>query len=516
LLRRLKFITVIAAIAAWFFGNAWRGLTESFSGDDMMNLYHAWDFPLRHLIVANLTPFNRVYRPAGAVFYRGLYDIFGLHPMPFRIAIYGLLLLNIALIYWLAKLLSGSTEIGILAALLGAYHNRALDIYVSGGTVYDVLCFSFYVAAVCVYIRARQAGEFMGWRSSALFLALNVLALNSKEMGATLPVVLLAYELLYHVYDNGRKAEMTLGSVGLAARATNIGGPSDRLSERGAPTLTGGAGGLAARATRVALKSWALWISFAMTIAVTKIRTGAGVAFSGNPDYAMHVTAHQFFLTTRQLLDDLFVLPPGSINTTTAVLVFAMVWAIAIWGFAKDRWRRDLVLCAVIITVTPLPINFISYRGFFVMYLPLIGWAMFIAISAVAGRDWLLDRVWHRPALPPGAWEPERVGLFLVTLYVLFNIHSHDQQRSFLIADGPRTRIHAMTESLARMNLPVPRGGSVLFVSDAFRAYDRYMPLYVVRLFYHDSDLAVDLEPGDRKYDRKLELCDQGYCEVKR
>jgi hypothetical protein len=75
LLRRLKFIAVIAAIGGWFFGNAWRGLTEFFSGDDMMNLYHAWDFPLRHLIVANLTPFNKVYRPAGAVFYRVLYDL---------------------------------------------------------------------------------------------------------------------------------------------------------------------------------------------------------------------------------------------------------------------------------------------------------------------------------------------------------------------------------------------------------------------------------------------------------
>jgi hypothetical protein len=514
----VKFIAVIAAIAGWFFGNAWRGLTESFSGDDMMNLYHAWDFPLRHLIVANLTPLNKVYRPAGAVFYRVLYDLFGLHPFPFRIAIYCLLLVNIALLYWLAKLISGSTEIGILAALIGAYHNRAIDMYVSGGTVYDVLCFTFYVLAICVYVRARQSGASLDWRSSVVFLALNVLALNSKEMAATLPVVLLAYELLYHVHASGRKAEMNLGSAGLAARAT------------GKAETTLGSAGLAARATTPAesrrqpelaapqatiWRSWALWISFAMTIAATKIRTGAGTAFTGNPDYAMHVSVHQFFLTTRQLLSDLFVLPPGSINTTNAVLVFAAVWATAIWAAAMDGRRRDLVLCALILTVTPLPINFITARGFFVMYLPLIGWAMYLAIAAVAGRDWLLKHVWHRPALPSGTWEPERVGLFLVTLYVLFNVHSHDQQRSFLIPDGPRTRIRSLAESLGRMKLPIPRGGSVLFVSDAFRNYDQYMPLYVVRLFYHDPDLVVDLEPGDRKYDRKLELCDQGYCEVK-
>jgi hypothetical protein len=513
LLRHLKLIVVIAAIAGWFFANAWRGLTEFFSGDDMMNLYHAWDFPLRHLIVANLTPFNKVYRPAGAVFYRVLYDIFGLHPVPFRIAIYCLLLVNIALIYWLAKLLSGSTEIGILAALIGAYHNRVMSIYIYGGNIYDILCFTFYVLAACVYIRARRGGASMSWRSFALFIALNVLALNSKEMAATLPVVLLAYELLYHVQNTGRKAEMNLGSAGLAARATNIGGSRHRLSEPGAPTLTGGAGSVAAPRLSI-WRSWALWISFAMTIAAAKIRTGAGTAFSGNPEYAMHVTAHQFFLTTRQLLSDLLVLPPGAINTTKAVLVFAAVWAIAIGAFAINARRRDLLLCAVIITVTPLPINFINARGFFVMYLPLIGWAMFLAIAAVAGRDWLLQHVWHRPSLPPGTWEPERVALFLVTMYVLFNVHSHDAERSFLYPDGPMIRIHSLNESLARMNLAIPRGGSVLFVSDAFRTYDTYMPLYVVRLFYHDPNLAVDLEPGDRRYDRKLELCDQGYCEV--
>jgi hypothetical protein len=388
---------------------------------------------------------------------------------------------NIALIYWLAKLLSGSTEIGILAALIGAYHNRVMNIYVYGGTIYDILCFTFYVLAACVYIRARQGGASLGWRSSGLFLALNVLALNSKEMAATLPVVLLAYELLYHMIPGGKRTPAA------SRPQPELAAPHDAI-----------------------WRSWPLWISLGMTIAATKIRTGAGVAFTGNPEYAMHVSVHQFFLTTRQLLADLLVLTPGSINTTKAVLVLAAVWAIAMLSR-----RRDLVLCAVIITVTPLPINFISARGFFVMYLPLIGWAIYIAIAAVAGRDWLLERVWHRPALPAGTWEPERVGLFLVAMYVLFNVHSHDAERSFLYPDGPMIRIHSLNESLARMSLPIPRGGSVLFESDTFRTYDTYMPLYVARLFYHDQDLAVDLEPRDRKYDRRLELCDQGYCEVK-
>jgi hypothetical protein len=485
--RYWKIIVVTAALGAWFFGNAWRGLLAYFNGDDMMNLYQAWDFPLRHLIIANLTPFTKVYRPAGAAYYRLMYDVFGLHPLPFRIATYCLLALNIALLYWLAKLLSKSTEIGILTALIGAYHNRAMPIYISGGTIYDILCFSFYVLAMCVYIRARRDGGALNGKWLALFIVLNVLALNSKEMASTLPLVLLAYEVLYHV------------APGLVRPRQD--------GESTSPTLTGGP---KVRPGEI-WRSWALWVSLAMTVVVAKIRTGAGTAFTGNPEYAMHLSVHQFFMTTRVLFDDLFVLRPGTFNTAKVVLVFAAVWAIAM----VSR-RRDLLLCAFIITVTPLPINFITPRGLFVMYLPLIGWSMFAAIVAVTGRDWLLTHIWHRPALPRGTWEPERVGLFLMVLYVLFNVQSHDQQRSILDPDGPQIRIRSLNESLARMHLPVPRGGSVLFVSDEFRTYDQYMPLFVVRLFYHDPKLAVDLEPMDRTYDRVLGLCGEGYCEVKR
>ncbi len=423
-----------------------------------MNLYRAWDFPLRHLIIANLTPFTKVYRPAGGAFYRILFAIFGLHPMPYRIAIYCFLLLNIALTYWLVKLLTDSPEIGILAALIGAYHNRIMDIYVSGGTVYDVLCFTFYVAALCVYIRGRSGGGPLSWKTSALFVALNVLALNSKEMAATLPVVLLAYELLYH---------------------------------------------------KKFPRSAALWISFAMTIVATKLRTGAGTAFSGNPEYALHISVRQFFLTTRQLLDDLFVLQPGTLSTAKAAGILLLVWVIAI--LAK---RRDLRLAAVIITLAPLPINFINYRGFFVMYLPMLGWVMFAAIAIVASRDWLLQHVWNRAPLPPRTWEPERVAAFVFTLYVLFNVYAHDPARSFLYPIAEQQHIRELNESLTKLRLPIPKGGSVLFLDNGLE--DRWAPLYVLRFYYGDPTMNVDVEPQDRQYDRRLKQCGHEYCEAAR
>lgn len=415
-----------------------------FAGDDLMNLYTAWNFPRLHLLVANLTPFTKVYRPAGAVFYRVLYAIFGLNPVPFRIAFFCLLLLNIALMYWIAKLLSGSTEIGILTALLGAYHHRARDLYFQGATIYDVLCFTFFLPALCVYVNARRDGAPLRPRSWAIFLVLNVLALNSKEMAATLPVVLIAYELLYH---------------------------------RGSPSK------------KWAMSSAPVWVSLAMTIIVAKVRTGAGTAFAGNADYAIHVSLRQFFLTSRQLMDDLFLVQPGSIDTTAVILILLLVWIIAI-----ATRRRDLLLSAVILTVTPLPVNFINYRGFAVMYLPMLGWSMFAAISLVAGRDWLLRRLWHRPTLPVGSWEPERVSLFLLVLYVLFNLQSHDNGRPEVRYPNPdMARVTALDRELRRMPPLVPGRSTVVPIAQPFPDEERWNSLYVVRLLYRDPTMIVNL-----------------------
>jgi hypothetical protein len=49
--------------------------------------------------------------------------------------------------------------------------------------------------------------------------------------------------------------------------------------------------------------------------------------------------------------------------------------------------------------LTPLSVIFIPYRGFFVMYLPLAGWAMFAAALMAGGCNGLWTHVWKRPPL---------------------------------------------------------------------------------------------------------------------
>jgi hypothetical protein len=165
-------------------------------------------------------------------------------------------------------------------------------------------------------------------------------------------------------------------------------------------------------------------------------------------------------------------------------LVFALTWGIALAARSKP-----LLFAAAFLTLTPLPINFITYRGFFVMYLPLAGWAIFIATALVEGRDWLLKTVWKRLPLIEGSWEPERIGLFLFTAYLLFSLQGHDV-RSFDAVDPSQANLRTLRESLAvRPNLPT--GGRVLLLHDPFPR-DVYDPLFVVRMNYGDATLTVD------------------------
>lgn len=437
-MRRAKTIAVVLVLAAWFLGHAWKGLTVYFQGDDAMNLYFAWILPPWKILLANLTPFTTVYRPVGTAFYRLGFALLGWHPLGFRVIAYLLMLANIGLLYRVAKLVAGSTEIGILAALIGSYHPRLMDIYLNDGTIYDVLCGTFFLLALSLYLEKRPV----------LFLICYVLALNSKEMAASLPLLVLAYDWIYR-----RRA----GSA-------------------------------------------AAWLSLLIT-AIAFFVKKSSPSFAPVPEYWLHVTLHQFFATTRPLVAELFYLPGGALNNAKTVLIFALAWTIAL----VSR-RKPLLFAAAFLSLAPLPVNFIAYRGFFVMYLPLAGWAMYIATALVEGRDWLLKTVWKRPPLIEGSWEPERVGLFLFVAYVLFSLQTHDI-RSFDARDPSQANLRALKRGLALQPSLPPRGRVLLF-HDPFPR-DIYDPLFVVRMNYKDTSVTVhrvfDQEPAKGPYDLILD-----------
>src|SRR5271166_413119 len=74
------------------------GITEFFTGDDVMNLFKYLQHPASWWASA-LTMFwsSEGYRPLGGVVYVAIYKAFGFHALPFKVFLYAALLVNLAL-----------------------------------------------------------------------------------------------------------------------------------------------------------------------------------------------------------------------------------------------------------------------------------------------------------------------------------------------------------------------------------------------------------------------------------
>src|SRR5579884_3786264 len=204
--RRLTTIVIAALIGAWLIIVSWPGIMIGFDGDDVMNLHQAWHPPFSDFLVGNLVPFTTFYRPMGALYYRLCFAVFGWNPHAFRFVTYGVMLMNLLLIYLVTKRLSKSREAGALAALLFTFHGRLRPIYVSNGTVYDVLCLMFSLLALWYYVRMRDSRREPTIGNYAMATWLFIAAINSKEMAAFLPAVFLLYEWIYHAPQSWRPA----------------------------------------------------------------------------------------------------------------------------------------------------------------------------------------------------------------------------------------------------------------------------------------------------------------------
>lgn len=103
-------------------------------------------------------------------------------------------LLNALLIYFLAKLFLNQRFFAFSAALLFLLHPiHSLPIFwISGRT--DMICAFFYLASFGAFIKFRQTGRQAYLAASTLIF---VLAMLSKEMAASLPLILGIYVLIF-------------------------------------------------------------------------------------------------------------------------------------------------------------------------------------------------------------------------------------------------------------------------------------------------------------------------------
>ncbi|MDQ1468984.1 MAG: hypothetical protein QOJ99_464 [Bryobacterales bacterium] len=426
--RRLLFGLTAAIVLAYYLFFTWRSVGLYFDPDDMMNLYLAWSKPLGQVLKANIFFWSDFYRPMGALFYRAIFAAGGFNPLPFRLLCLTIGIVNIALCFWFARLASGSERVAALAVLMFAFHPRLLEVWCRTGVIYDLLCFTFFYAAACLYISARRHGGFPGAGRVAAILVCFICALNTKEMAVALPVILLGYELLF---------------------------------ERGGWR-----------------RFWLVAVMGAMNIPFFAGKTRGASLLANNPLYRPEYSWDRFGHSWAVYLN--YILMRETIVPWSAMAILGVLLAIAV-VFRS----RQLLLAWLIIVIGTLPVSFIPYRGGFVLYISWAGWVLYAAVVLVAAQDLLL-RKWprYRTALA--------CAVFILVGWRFGKLNLHDQRvdpRHWLY--DPPFQVQSMTAQMRALQPVLPRGARMLFLEDAFTNKE-WTPYFIMKLAWHDDTLVVD------------------------
>ncbi len=319
-----------ALLAAWFLAFAWPGLLAWFTPDDLMNLHG----------VAFRTPQEILFskeRPATNLVLKGLWEAFGLHPRPYRVFCFGLILANLWLALRFFLRWSGSWRAALFAGLLFAYHAQLQDLYFNSGTLYDLLAFAFFFAALAAAPAVLEGRPVSPTRLAAI-TALSALAGGSKEIAVSLPVILAAALILWRARTSAWKA---------------------------AACSAAGCWGVLA---------WTAWRA----------------PMTSNPAYQPEFTLAVLDARWKLLTGNLLYRGPDWPSTAAwTVLGTALLAAVAL------RSRAAWLACALIV-ITPLPLLFLPQRSFYAFYVTYAGWCLLAGLvldrltRIVEPRGWKL------------------------------------------------------------------------------------------------------------------------------
>jgi hypothetical protein len=435
----MKPLAACAAIAAWFLYFAHGGLQAGLSGDDLMNLYGYLQKPAPTLLFDTLRFWSTAYRPLGALFYIPLYKLFGMNPLPYRIACFAILGLNLVLLYRFCFRLTNSREIAFLATFLASYHAWFVDLYYSAGTIYDLLCYSLYMSAFLVYAGIRSRGQTPKLRDLIGIGVLYVLALDAKEMAVTLPMFLLLYELIFH------RAALRHPRLWIIREAR------------------------------------AIWLTGAITLVyIAGKLTGPGSLIE-NPAYALTISPSRFLKTFHLYLNPLLYQEHWFHDSNTVQLLVGML-AFAVW-----QRSRVLLFAWFWLLLTILPVSFIAHYAAFFEYLPAAGWALYAATLLVMARHAFLRLLPRGPMIE----RTSQAVVFLGLAAFLVPLHARQAPKALQLFMSVQPPSRELAEDLRGLRPALRRGARILFVDDPFPR-DSYSLLFTARLVYRDMTLDVE------------------------
>jgi hypothetical protein len=436
-MKRLLFLLPVLYIGLYLFHNAGWGLRAGFTQDDLMNMYRSMETSYS-VLVGDCLVFWRpslVYRPFGALVYKLSLDVFGLNLTGLSVLRYLALCLNLVLVYFLARRLTGSGETGALAALLLAYHPAFSSLYYDSGTLYDLFCFSFYFAAFVYYVRIRQSGRFLKPLETLVLCLLFILGLDAKEMAVTLPVLLGFYELLFHPPSSTAPKE-------LAA-----------WLRRAAPVPLGTA-------------------CMSLAYSLGRVMSKDGLASVGG--YKPVFSAAEYVKQTGHYLAEILNKPDTALSALTTVLFLMCLLAATLL-----LRSRALALSGLLFTVGILPLAFIPWRGLGAVYIPVAGLAVFGGAVLVALRYLLTRRL------------AGEIALFVLLAAVLWKIYPDTSSQYDAWRRQEYEPIRAMMTQLRQLHPTLKKTDRVLIVQDSFGQFN-WASLFVTRLVYRNQFLVVD------------------------
>ena len=187
-------VLAVSAILIFMIAS-WRSPFMFYSGDDMMNMYKAWQIPVPDLLVSIAAFWKPAYRPLGGFVYRAFYGVFGFHPLPLYVFSWALLIINTGLLYVLVARITRAQFHPLVTCVLATVHGMYLDLYYSAGTIYDHLSAFFCLVALVLWFEDRPRKDNRFVLLFCAIILLTIAACDSKENAVALPVLLLAGEL---------------------------------------------------------------------------------------------------------------------------------------------------------------------------------------------------------------------------------------------------------------------------------------------------------------------------------
>ena len=334
---RRRRLALGAVFVLYFFVVSWDTVKAHFAPDEMFAIWWYWHPGPWHLFASQFLLWQGYLRPLGGLFFVPIYLKFGLDPVPYHVVLLALLLAGAYLMYRLARVMGCEDLPAAVVALIACYHGGLGNLYFNSVFVFDVLVGIFYFATFTYYARIRSRGKMLNGGQTAVFLALYLCTLNSKEMAVTLPVVLLAYEWLFH------------------------GGPPWRPRDLFCWLLGPGAG--------------ICWTGLLNVVFIYGKRFGAEGLMNGPSDaYKPVLSVARIVDFQERYLGDIFYHVPRFGGLATL-----LIW-IAVTGLAWRRNRPLMRFCWVWVLVTPIPIEFIVGRDQACLYVCQAGWAIMAGI----------------------------------------------------------------------------------------------------------------------------------------